>query len=109
MVSVMCHAPSDYVGETAARAREPPVAAEEDDEGEEREVEQTAPIGRRAFEQDAAVAAHERRERVRVDEGMITHGYGRLRVDDRRQKHPRDQEERERLPRVAQENAERCD
>jgi hypothetical protein len=50
-------AQSDDVGEAFAGAREPPVSEEEDYQGEEGEVGETAPVWGGAAEEDATVAA----------------------------------------------------
>src|ERR1041384_4823410 len=105
----LCGAGLDHVGEVASRLGEPPIAEDEERERERSEVQKTTPVGRRAFEQDAAIVADERRERVQTNERLITRGHDRLWIDDRRQKHPRDEHEAKRLSRVAQEYAQRSD
>ncbi len=66
---------SQHVGETPARAREPPVAKEKADQRKGREVDESEPVRLRAFEEDAAIIAYKRRERIEIDEGSIARGH----------------------------------
>ena len=54
---VMCPLWLDDVGEAFAGAGEPPVAEEEEDEGEDGEVGETTPVGGGAVEKDVAITA----------------------------------------------------
>ena len=67
------------------------------------------PVGRCAFEHDAAVASDERREGVEFERGSEARGHDLFGVDDRRQVKPSHQKEREHLRRVAYEDSERGD
>ena len=57
---------SDHIREVAPGLGKPPVTKNKNHQGDGREVGKAGPVGREAFEKDAAIAAHEGRKRIRV-------------------------------------------
>src|SRR5882762_1233881 len=98
---------SNHVREILTCLGKPPVAEEKKNNRAGGEVGEGGPVGRGAFDQNAAVTSDQWRKGIETDVEAIAFRHYRFGIDDRRQVHPGHQKKRDALSDVAQENSER--